>query len=285
MVAHNWLLVAAQTLSKRYREESRVQFIKTDDERKAYSAFRRPATAAVLKRLFAMLPNHYKSLLDLGAGPATSFLAGEGVFETFTCMEKDEGFVRELQKNPQIEVLAGDFTILPFPQRDVALFSYSLGEIGNPEEVVLKAYSACKAIMIVEPGTPRGFGVIKQARELLIQEGASILAPCPHALTCPMQGENWCHFAERLERSREHRLLKEATLSYEDEKYSYIIASKEPPSQAVSARILRHPLKRKGHLSFTLCTEEGECRERIVSKKEGDVYKRARKKAWGDMIN
>ena len=41
----------------------------------------------------------------------------------------------------------------------------------------------------------------------VIGEGAAILAPCPHAQACPLVEPDWCHFVQRLPRSRDHRLL------------------------------------------------------------------------------
>jgi ribosomal protein RSM22 (predicted rRNA methylase) len=74
--------------------------------------------------------------------------------------------------------------------------------------------------------------------------------------------------------------LKSADLGYEDEKFCYMIFGKEPAT-AFSSRILRHPLKRSGHIEFTLCTKEG-IKKQISSKKDGDFYKQAKKFEWGD---
>jgi ribosomal protein RSM22 (predicted rRNA methylase) len=48
------------------------------------------------------------------------------------------------------------------------------------------------------------------------------------------------------------------------------------------ARILRHPLKRSGHVSFTLCTKDQGIIKKTVSRKEGELYKEARDLEWGD---
>ena len=72
-------------------------------------------------------------------------------------------------------------------------------------EVLKKAWDAAKVLVIVEPGTPRGFENILKAREQLIQWGGKMIAPCPHVKQCPMK-DKWCHFSVRLERTREHRL-------------------------------------------------------------------------------
>ena len=97
-----------------------------------------------------------------------------------------------------------------------------------------------------------------------------------------MQEGNWCHFAERLERTSEHRQAKLAALGYEDEKYSYVIFAREPIALP-GARILRHPQKHSGHVELELCTPHGLTRE-TVSKRHRSRYKTARKAGWGDPI-
>jgi ribosomal protein RSM22 (predicted rRNA methylase) len=95
-----------------------------------------------------------------------------------------------------------------------------------------------------------------------------------------MTGSDWCHFAVRLERSAEHRQAKDVSLGYEDEKYSYLIASKIP-SSLPTARILRPPQRRSGHTILTLCSE-GHVQQSTISKKQKDLYKQSRKADWGD---
>jgi len=63
-------------------------------------------------------------------------------------------------------------------------------------------------LVLVEPGTPAGYGRILRARDRLVGLGATLAAPCPHHAACPLTGEDWCHFSVRLPRSRDHRLAK-----------------------------------------------------------------------------
>ena len=91
---------------------------------------------------------------------------------------------------------------------------------------------------------------------------------------------DWCHFAQRLERTSIHRRIKSGALGHEDEKFSYVVFSREPFA-AAAARIVRHPQKRGGHVQLTLCTPEG-LRDRTIGKSRKEAYRRARKAAWGD---
>jgi ribosomal protein RSM22 (predicted rRNA methylase) len=134
---------------------------------------------------------------------------------------------------------------------------------------------------MIEPGTPATFANVLRARDLLIGVGAQIVAPCPHHNVCPLAARNdWCHFAVRLERSAHHRRLKGGDLGYEDEKFSYLIASKIP-MQRPEARIVRHPLKHSGHVKLTLCTP-ADLQQVTIAKSQKLLYRAARKAEWGD---
>src|SRR5437016_4510206 len=103
-----------------------------------------------------------------------------------------------------------DFKELVEVKADLAIFSYSLGEINEIEVVLKKLWQfPIETFVIIEPGTPTGYKNILRARDTLIQCGAYIVAPCPHAKRCPLMFNDWCHFSVRLERSKWHRFVKE----------------------------------------------------------------------------
>jgi len=72
-----------------------------------------------------------------------------------------------------------------------------------------------------------------------------------------MAGTDWCHMAARVERTSLHRRLKGAELPYEDEKFSYVIATRTPVDRA-AARIIRRPDVQKGFVAFYTLNEEAE---------------------------
>ncbi|MER5489152.1 small ribosomal subunit Rsm22 family protein [Streptomyces sp. NPDC002812] len=173
---------------------------------------------------------------------------------------------------------------MKLPGADLVTVSYVLGEL-TPEarrEVVAEAARAGQAVVVVEPGTPEGYLRIREARDQLIEAGLQVAAPCPHDGTCPIEvGKDWCHFSARVSRSSLHRQVKGGSLSYEDEKFSYVAATRFPVEPAAS-RITRRPQIRKGLVQLELCGPESEGQTRVnVTKRHGDLYKAARNADWG----
>jgi ribosomal protein RSM22 (predicted rRNA methylase) len=135
---------------------------------------------------------------------------------------------------------------------------------------------------VVEPGTPAGYSRVLAAREALLAAGFRVVAPCPHQAPCPLREPDWCHFAVRINRSSLHRRVKGAQLGYEDEKFAYVVGIRDQLPQPPPARVLRHPVTRKGLVALRLCTREGTVAPETVSKRQGDRYRAARDLVWGD---
>ncbi|NLN42060.1 MAG: rRNA methyltransferase, partial [Clostridiales bacterium] len=96
---------------------------------------------------------------------------------------------------------------------------------------------------------------------------------------CPMADDNWCHFAQRISRSRLHRQVKAGELSFEDEKFSFVAVSREK-GKVIEGRILRHPQVRKGHIIFEICSSDG-ISSRVITRKDKELYRYARSLNWG----
>lgn len=295
---------AAAALSERYRapHAPRVSFMRTPAERAAYAAVRMPATyaaaRAALAQLRARLPGtRFESLLDLGAGPGTGAWAAAELFVELgriTLIERDHelaGLGGRLARGAEHPALAAaawltqDLQNMSEPAaHDLVVISYALGELremARPAALRMAWRAARRALVLIEPGTLPGFARVRAARDALIAAGANVIAPCPHATPCPLAGDDWCHFSARAERTALLRRAKAGTLSYEDEKFSYLIAAKAPAVGA-PARIVRRPSKREGHIRLDLCTPAG--LERLtVSRKDKEAWRRARKAEWGDL--
>lgn len=302
-IPKNVLSNAASDLSQRYRSADRdgiSNFMQTDAHRLAYLAVRMPATYAVVRKVLEECKQRMPDFLpvtmaDIGAGPGTAAWAALDAFPNLTkaaLYENDKALMQMgatlMQEGSstlrQAEWHAMDLQqAANFPSYDLTILSYVTGELplAVASQLVEKVWKASdKVMVIIEPGTPHGFKRILAFRTQLLESGAFLVAPCPHHRTCPMQGGDWCHFAVRLERSSTHMAVKDVSMGFEDEKYSYIVASKTPVALP-EARILRHPQRHSGHIDFILCAQSG-LEKKVISKRMGEIYKKARKLDWGD---
>ena len=122
---------------------------------------------------------------------------------------------------------------------DLVVASYLIGEVSEPQRTALADAMWAKTrdtLLIVEPGTPAGYARIIDVRTQLIAAGAHVAAPCPHDRKCPLTAPDWCHFAQRLPRSRAHKQVKAAERPFEDEKFTYVALTRAPVNRASSAR-------------------------------------------------
>lgn len=288
---------ARESLSQTYRQQGTSRSIFKDEAQSlSYLAARFPATYGAVTQVLERIsvPFICKHWLDLGSGPGTASLAAlyAGLnIEKITLIEQSPEAIalgKQLAANSSIFKNAEWICrSLPcsLPSADVAIASYALGELSHPSLLILDWWkSETPLLILIEPGTPTGFNLIKKVRDQLISLGAFILAPCPHGLACPMKGNDWCHFSARVDRSRLHRYLKEGSLGYEDEKYSYLVVSRTDFSQNKQARVLRHPQKNSGHVRLTLCDIDGQWKEKVITKSNKEVYKKARHSEWGDVF-
>ena len=97
-----------------------------------------------------------------------------------------------------------------------------------------------------------------------------------------MTGDNWCHFAVRVQRTRLHKALKGGDAPYEDEKFTYLVLTREKPENPCCARLLRHAQIGPGRILLPVC-EAGEEKTMTVTKKD-PLWKRARKIRWGERV-
>jgi len=297
---------ASQQLTARYKvaEITAAPVVIQDDaERAAYLSVRLPATYAanwrVLTEIRRLAPQvEIKSMLDLGAGPGTAMFAAAEVFpalEQATLLESAEPWLalgqRITQQSPALrraQWIRHDLRV-PLHQgpHDLVIISYALGELAPSaaaETLLRRAWSCAKQFLaVIEPGTPRGFSTVHAARAAMIagEPNAHIVAPCPHHLACPMFGtRDWCHFAQRVERTSQHRQLKQGLLGYEDEKFSYVVAARDSLPHA-AARIVRHPQQHSGHVRIRLCAGRS-IETRTVTRSQAQLYRLARRAEWGD---
>lgn len=270
----------------------------------AYALARMPATyaavAAVLAETGRRAPDFSpQTLLDAGAGPGTASWAASEHYPglaTIRMTDASPVFIDLARRlacegaHPALRDAAavlGDIVradVAPAPS-DLVIAAYVLTELADAvcSEAVTRLWDACGGVLVlVEPGTPAGYRRIIAARARLITAGAVILAPCPHMRACPLQEPDWCHFATRLPRSRDHMLAKAAAVPFEDEKFSYLVVARAHIVVAkAEARVLAPPRRSKAGLMLKLCRNEG-IADVTVLRRDRAAFTRLRHVRWGD---
>jgi ribosomal protein RSM22 (predicted rRNA methylase) len=290
------LAAASDALSQRYRGELRDGRLHVADDltARAYLAARLPATFAAIRAALEAVAEvrpefSPRSLLDFGAGPGTALWAARDRWS-----ELDAATLIEASTSMRKfgEVFAGESGIariewgadLPSQHSDLVTLAYVLDELDPARRTTLvqQLWSLARdTLLIVEPGTPAGWQRILAARDLLLRQGAQIVAPCPHASTCPLVAPDWCHFSRRVSRSRAHLQAKAAEVPWEDEKFIYVAVSRHSATLP-AARVIAPPRAGSGKVELKLCERDGKARATRITRRNGARYKQARRLDWGD---
>lgn len=293
----------AAAISGTYRSGGTSKPIASREDALAYALVRMPATfAAVAASLAAMQevqPDFAPvSILDVGAGPGTATWAAAEAFaslDTFAMIDA----------NPALRALALDLTtdhpylagasyrqgaardlLKTATSADLVIASYVLNEIPASERPIFTDQLMDRTqgmLLVVEPGTPDGHARITALRDRLVEAGLHIVAPCPHDKACPLQSPDWCHFAQRLPRSRDHKQIKGADAPFEDEKYSFVALSCAPVTPP-KARVLARPEMAKAGITLKLCQTDGIAQHVTIPRRDKAAYAQFRKAAWGDAV-
>lgn len=305
-VSRNILSERAARISAHYRAGGRSAHAMRDElDALAYAVTRMPATYAAVRNVLTRLQERSPAftpdtLHDLGAGPGTATWAAVDAFPSLSSVTQLDAHPLLLNLNRKLSESAPSAalrtaqiiqTTLPSPQltdrtADLTVISYTLAEISAPEirAALNNAWANCTgALVIIEPGTPAGYDRILLSRKLLLEQGAKILAPCPHQLPCPLAPPDWCHFAQRVQRTRDHMLVKSAEVPWEDEKFSYVIFVRDhlfTPAQ--QDRILAQPEITKTGTAAKLCRLDGQAQLVQIRKRDAAAFKSMKKKDWGD---
>jgi len=296
----------AGAISTRYRAGGgSAAVVASQADAMAYVLTRLPATYAADARAFADLAERApdfapQSLLDAGAGPGG---AGWAALETWPAiaqavlLDSNRAFLDLAEALAEgapavlknAERLRADLAAPgDWPSADLVIASYALAEIAPAAQagVVARLWAASQGVLVlIEPGTPAGYQRILAARNQMIAAGAQLLAPCPHHARCPLAAPDWCHFSQRLARSRDHRMAKGAQTPFEDEKFIYLAAARPgvvatPPAP----RVLAPPRAGKPGIELKLCMPSGLGEQRFVAKRDKAAFAIARRLDWGDRL-
>lgn len=293
-----------------------------------YVAHRYPATWAcnfrVLHELARRAPDFRpRRMLDYGAGPAPSLAAAQevwsGGFEAAVAIEPSEIMTQVGQ------YLLTDSALPPVSWRrclydegekfDLITASFVQMEVRGQESrdaLVKQLWNRLSdggVLVLLEPGTPTGFRFMHHTRELLISrigpDHFHFVAPCPHEGMCPLAltGRDWCHFAQRVKRTRSNLYNKGARRrDLEEAKFSFLAIRKAPGprtryrSEAEAPtphdksyfwpRVIFPPIKAGKHTLVDVCSAPQNFERLAVSKSRPHSfgYRWSRKAMWGDLF-
>ena len=202
------LAAAAAALSQRYRNEQRDGrlYVQSEDDALAYLAVRLPATYAAVRASFAAIEEARPDFtpttaLDIGSGPGTALWAAADCWPALAeallieaspvfracgeALAHEASLPRATWRTADVATAAIDG-----PPRDLVTLAYVLNELApevRPALLQRLWHATADTLVIVEPGTPAGWARIIAARATLIEAGAHVLAPCPHAHVCPLE--------------------------------------------------------------------------------------------------
>jgi ribosomal protein RSM22 (predicted rRNA methylase) len=293
----------AAAISKTYRDGGGSGAIRSETDALAYALARMPATyaavAACLNALSEARPDFApQTLLDVGAGPGTVSWAAAEAFASlasFTLLDANPALrtlaLELLDESMRFRGLSYDpgearAALAKSEAADLVVASYLIGELSEAERASLADAMWGRTrdtLLVVEPGTPAGYARILSLRARLIAVGAHVAAPCPHDKSCPLSPPDWCHFSRRLARSRAHKQVKGADAPFEDERFSYVVLTREPVVPRAS-RVLAQPAVGKAEISAKLCTPAGVAIAKVPRRDKG-AYAAARHWRWGDAVN
>jgi ribosomal protein RSM22 (predicted rRNA methylase) len=176
----------------------------------------------------------------------------------------------------------------PIPQQtfDLVILGHVLNELAPQARaaVVAAAWQLTGGmLLIVEPGTPDGFTVVRAARDALLDEGAHTIAPCAHDRPCPLE-RDWCHFPQRLKRPDFQRRARGAPSEWEDAKFAYAALARFSLGAPIWGRVIRESTSNKAYAETIISSREGVARYRAL-KRHRETFRLVKELEWGTALD
>jgi hypothetical protein len=233
------------------------------------------------------------TVLDLGAGPLTLvqalWLSRPALRQRrlrFLCVDQTAQALRagrdlfealsgEEGKNWTVELVQAPAHKAPQEPCQVVMAANALNELakGRGEEghealerigeMLLSRLAQDGRIMLVEPGTRLGGKLLSRLRDFMIEEGLSPLAPCTHAVPCPMlapRWRSWCHFVFPAEGVPDWlaSITRLAELDKDRASLSFMhLGTGEPAYEAIRYRAVSHRFALPTGFGAYACGAEG----------------------------
>lgn len=283
------LVSKREQLTQKYKTNQAVNgsVFESNGDSAVYAISRMPATFAVIYTLISDLIKQglikqVDSVIDIGSGTGAGFFACREIFDDIkvSLFERDDNMIQVFDKF-ETGVKAKKFNFIrdEIKERaDIVMSSYVFSELNEDgRRVALKKMIDCsnKYVLIVDTGTPRTYENFMKLKKLVYDFGLKVIAPCCSE-KCGLKND-YCQFYARVERSGLMKMSKSAELSYEDEKYFYLLISKDENMVLQDKkRVIRRPQIKTNFVELKLCTTSGVCEEKFT-KKDKELYKLAKK--------
>ena len=289
------LVETRENLTNRYKSQTgqNKSLIESKTDSLLYAISRMPATFSVVYSLVRNLASQglicdVSSVLDVGSGTGAGYFALKELDESLEIdlVERDRNMVEIFKTltDRTVEVhLADASTFVAENPADLVMTSYVLSEM--TEDVRNRTFdnlakSSNKYVLVIDTGTPKTYADMMKLKDYAKKSGWKVVAPCMLD-KCPLV-DDYCQFYARVERSSLHKLAKGGSLSYEDEKYFYLLFARED-FEVEGLRVIRRPVIKENNVSLVLCSSSG-VETRVFTKKNKEMFKKAKKAKINEII-
>lgn len=284
-----------KNLTDKYKNQTgrSKSLIDSKEDSVLYAISRMPATYSVIYTLVDSLIEqgllkNIESVIDFGSGTGAGYFALKELLGSIkmSFVENDKNMIDVFKflteggvDVEKADILRNDKSM----SADLVMTSYVLSEMTEVDRVLAfekLLESANKYVLIIDTGTPRTYENMMKLKKLSKNYGWQVIAPCMSE-KCGLV-DDYCQFYARVERSSLHKLAKTGSLSYEDEKYFYLLFSKEDVEK-VGQRVIRRPIIKENNIELTLCSKDG-VQKQNFTKKNKDLFKKAKKSKINDLL-
>lgn len=293
---HGELEKTQKSLTNKYKNETGAgkSLIESRKDSLIYAISRMPATYSVIYTLLSQLKEQgfvegVKSVLDVGSGTGAGYFAIKEFDDkmSISLVERDSNMI------DICKTLAGDDVRLENKdvvcdeieqKADLVMTSYVLSEMKEQDRLNSTSKMlemANKYLLIIDTGTPRTYKNMMTLKRFVLGKGYHVIAPC-QSKKCGLKND-YCQFYARVERSALMKQAKSGELSYEDEKYFYMLISKKDVKNG-GERVLRRPIIKPNLIELSLCSSDGVIKKNFT-KKNKDLFKQVKKAKINDLVN
>ena len=293
----NSLIETRQEITNKYKTNQAINksVFEKEQDSAVYAISRMPATFGVLSQLLSDLIDQGKiknieSVIDIGSGTGSGYFASKETFGDIeiSLFERDKHMIDVFDRFETGSVVKRfDFTKDSLDKTaDLVMTNYvfsELNEEGRKLALEKMINASNRYVLIVDTGTPRTYENFMRLKRYVSELGFKVTAPCMHE-KCGLKND-YCQFYARIERSALMKMSKNASLSYEDEKYFYLLIDKMQQNDECEClgRVIYRPKITSNFIELKLCTKDAVILKNIT-KKDKELYKKARKININELI-